>query len=119
MADALRMLAAEASSRPGHHYVEIGVFTGWTCSLVSAFLWCFTDGRLVPGLLDDDKTPWPFSAYAVNVSSHRLSSSTRALWQALNVRYVDVHALPGVLAKLRSVGERFDGNPKDGGTPAF
>lgn len=109
--EALRIIAAESQVRPLRVYIEVGVFSGWTCSFVTAFLWRFASGLPLRSPTTDGvglSPPQPMIAYAVDMTNRRVSASTHEIWRALNIHYIDVSALPVVLSRLASDGRMID-----------
>ena len=58
-----------------HRYIEVGVYTAWTCGFVSTFL------RRVG-------TPGAFRAHAVDITHSAIATGTRTLLPRINVSYI-------------------------------
>ena len=72
---ALVHIASNAVIKHVHTYVEVGVWTAWTCVFISAYL-----TRM--------GSPGSFRGAAVDISRDHISQSTRTLLSAHNVTYV-------------------------------
>ena len=89
LAAALVHAGALVAALPEHavtRYVEVGMFSGWTTCLVSAFLARVRNG--------------PFEGYTIDVTDKRLSDSTRSLFAALNITYLPAESASRLLLPL-------------------
>ena len=86
---ALVHIARSPTIWPVRRYVEVGVWTAWTCVLVSAYL-----SRV--GASDGS-----FQGAAVDISHQQITPQARVLLQQHNVTYVPRHKLPDWLAAQR------------------
>jgi len=83
LAPALAAIGALAAKEPIRSYVEVGVFSAWTCVLVSAYLRRFA----VDDSIDATRAA-TFRAAAVDIDSTHIARETHTLMRELNVSFV-------------------------------
>ena len=91
---ALGNLPPQPAKTTPFQYVEVGVFTAWTCCIVSAFL-----SRVAAGTRG-------FQGFAVDIKTGNIASPTLSLFKTLNITFVSRSAFNRQLSlPLSSSGE--------------
>ena len=105
-------------------YVEVGVYTAWTCCLMAAFLRRAAAG-LPPARKGDDgggaastATSSLFAGAAVDITKAHISSGTSWLLRKLNVSILTPSNLPGWLHAHTARRPQAERSPANDGKPA-